>query len=359
LIIFRYIVKEVCLTLIALTAILMLIFLSNQFIQYLNRAASGSIPGLIIMKLMLLEIPNLLGLLLPLGFYTALLISFGRLYAENEMTILQASGYGPKQLITHTFIMATIIALLVGIIMFWASPFISSERARLLRQAGPHILIQTLVPGRFHAVSGGSQVFYVQSMNREHNKAEQIFLAKQEMKENKLQWNILWAEKAFVEVREQDQDEYLVLQQGREYQGTPGNAEYQVAQFAEYKTRLPHPFISISDDIRTRKTSALWPLNNPNLEKAAELQWRFSIPLMVFILTLIAIPLCRVSPRAGKFAKLLPAILIYIVYANLMFIARDALVSGKTPFYLGMWWIHLPFLLLGIFLLWRHWVKLA
>ena len=55
-IIFRYLAKEVFITLISLTAILMLIFLSNQFVQYLNRAASGNIPGVIIMKLMMLGI---------------------------------------------------------------------------------------------------------------------------------------------------------------------------------------------------------------------------------------------------------------------------------------------------------------
>ena len=76
--------------------------MSNQFVQYLNRAASGNIPGMIILKLMMLELPNLMGLLLPLGFYVALLLSYGRLYADSEMTVLRACGYGPMQLIKHS-----------------------------------------------------------------------------------------------------------------------------------------------------------------------------------------------------------------------------------------------------------------
>lgn len=358
-IIFRYLTKEVFLTLIALTAILLLIFMSNQFVQYLNRAASGAIPGMIIMKLMMLEMPNLIGLLLPLGFYIALLLAYGRLYAESEMTVMVACGYSPKQLLKHSFIMASVITIIVAVLMIWASPLIATERAKLLRSTGIKTLIQTIMPGRFHAINAGQQVFYVQSMSRDHTKAEQVFLAKSSVQENRIQWDILWADKAFAETDPKTGEEYIVLQNGKEYQGIPGNADYQVAQFADYKTRLPRPIVRINEDIRTAKTSSLWPLNNSNLKKAAELQWRLSIPLMVLTLTLVAVPLSRVSPRSGKYAKLLPAIIVYILYANFMFVARDAIASGTIPLWIGMGWIHLIVVMLGLFLIWRNQVKLA
>lgn len=358
-IIFRYLAKEVFVTLIALTAILMLIFMSNQFVQYLNRAASGNIPGFIIMKLMMLELPNLMGLLLPLGFYMALLLAYGRLYAENEMTVLRACGYGPRQLLRHSLILGTFVALIVAVVMLWASPYIATERAKLLRSTGIKTLIQTVMPGRFHALNGGQQVFYVQAMTRDHSKAEQVFLAKQSIVDKKVQWDVLWADKAFSEQDDTTGEEYVVLQQGKEYQGTPGQAAYQVSEFSQYKARIPHPSIKISDDLRTAKTSSLWPINNTDKAKAAELQWRISIPLMVLTLTVVAVPLSRVSARAGKFSKLLPAVVIYILYANFMFLARDAMVSGKIPLWIGMWWIHLLVLLLGSFLIWRSKVVLG
>lgn len=359
-IIFRYLAKEVFITLIALTAVLMLIFLSNQFVQYLNRAASGSISGMIIMKLMMLELPNLLGLLLPLGFFMALLLAYGRLYAESEMTILRACGYGPKQLLKHSFIMAGFVTAFVAVVMIWVSPMIAVERAKLLRSTGIQILIQTIMPGRFHAVNAGKQVFYVQSMSRDHTKAEQVFLAKQSVKDKKVLWDILWADKAYAETDPETSEEYIVLQNGKEYQGVPGHADYQVAQFTEYKARLPHPTIKgLHEDLRTANIASLWPLNNPDPQKAAELQWRISIPLMVLILTLVAVPLSRVNPRSGKYAKLLPAVIIYILYANFMFVARNATASGKVPLWIGMWWVHLLVAVIGLLLIWRNQVKLA
>jgi lipopolysaccharide export system permease protein len=353
LIIFRYLAKEVGITLIALTAILMLIFLSNQFIQYLNRAAAGGIPGMIIMKLMLIELPNLIGLLLPLGFYVAVLLAYGRLYADNEMTVLRACGYGPNQLLRHSLVMASFVALLVGVLMIWISPHVSSVRAKLLSAAGVQTLIQTLMPGRFHGVNAGQQVFYVQSMSRDHTKAEHIFLVHRNMKEGKVAWDVLWAQKAYAQKDPKTAEDYLVLQDGKAYQGIPGQADYQIAQFTEYKTRLPHPEINIAEDVRTYQTRSLLPFNNPNLKKAAEMQWRLSVPIMVFVLTLVAVPLSKVNPRTGKYAQLVPAIIVYILYANAMFVARNALIEGTIPIVLGFWWLHALFALLGLFLIWR------
>ena len=357
--IFRYLSREVFVTLVSLTAILLLIFMSNQLVIYLNRAASGQIPGMLIMKLMMLELPNLLSLLLPLGFYVALLLAYGRLYAESEMTVLQACGYGPGRLLKHSFMMASVVAIFVLVIMLWGSPLISTERATLLRTTGVQTLIQTIVPGRFNAIPHGPRVFYVDSMNRDHTVAKNVFFAQNTLKNGEEQWDLLWADTAYAQTDPKSFEDYVVLKDGKKYQGVPGRADYQVAKFAEYKARLPHPSVSIKADLRTASTASLWPLNNKNLAKAAELQWRFSIPVMVFMLTLVGVPLSRVNSRSGKYAKLLPAIVVFILYANMMFIARDWLASGKIPAWLGIWWVHLIVALLGLLLIWRNQVKLS
>ena len=170
---------------------------------------------------------------------------------------------------------------------------------------------------------------------------------------------MLWADTAYAQTDPETREDYVILHDGKKYQGVPGQADYQVAKFVQYKARLPHPTANIKEDKRTASTSSLWPLNNSNPAKAAELQWRISIPLMVFMLTLVGVPLSRVNPRSGKYAKLLPAIVIFIFYANLMFIARDWMAVGKTPIWLGLWWVHLLVALLGLLLIWRNQVKLS
>lgn len=357
--IFRYLAKEVFVTLVSLTVILLLIFLSNQFVTYLSRAANGQIPVMLVMKLVMLELPYLMGLLLPLGFYVALLVAFGRLYADSEMTVLQACGYGPMQLLRHSLIMALCLSVVVLVLVVWVSPYIAIERTKLLQTTGIQTIIQTVLPGRFHAMSDGKQVFYVESMNRNHTTANNIFLARLNPNSSEPQWELLWADKAFAETDAKTSEDYLILEHGKAYQGMPGHADYQVAEFARYKARLPHPTMGTKYDIRTANVATLWPTAGSDYAKAAELQWRLSIPLMVLTLTLVGVPLSRVNPRAGKYAKLLPALVVFIIYANFMFIARNWLASGKVPIWFGMWWLHVAVAILGLLLIWRNQVKLS
>jgi len=357
--IFRYLLKEVFITLASLTAILILVFMSNEFVHYLNLAASGHLPFAFIMKLMVLELPNLVALLLPLGFFISLIIAYGRLYADSEMVVMNACGYGPSRLVFQSLLMGSMVSVVILMITLWGTPYIELERAKLLRATGVQTLMQAIIPGKFQSTSGGRQVYYVESVNRKNGIAQHVFLARLADTGVKPQWDILWADKAYLQSDSKTQEDNVILQKGRVYQGQPGHADYQIAEFEQYRARLPHPSFIVKNAVRTAYVSDLWPINNPDPAKSAELQWRFSIPLMVLMLTIIAVPLSRVSPRTGKFSKLIPAILIFIVYAELLFIARNWLTAGKIPIWLGVWWVHLLFVVVGAAIFWRDRVKLS
>lgn len=349
----RYLAKEVFITLTALTSILLLIFLSNSFVQYLARSASGSIPGMLILKLMMIEIPNLLGLLLPLGLYMAILIAYGRLYAESEMIVLQACGYTQTQLIKSTLFLAFLTAIITGILVLWVGPLVAKDRRQLLDGGGIFTIIQAIIPERFQATKTGERIFYVTDISRDHTDAKGIFFAEKQKPQpgETSTWRLLWAD--IGEAKEDSTGEqFVVLKNGKEYKGAPGDADYEIMSFKDYKIRLPKGNIGGKEDMRTVPTAELWPINNPDIFKAAEIQWRLSVPLMTLMLGLLAIPLSKVNPRRGKFAKILPAIIIYVIYANMMFIGRDGIVSKTVPIWLGLWWIHGVILLLALGMIW-------
>lgn len=352
----RYLTREILVTLAALTSILMLIFLSNQFVHYLARSADGSFPGMVVLKLMMLEVPNLLGLLLPLGLYMAILVAYGRLYAESEMIVLYACGYTQKKLIMNTMILATIVALITGALMIWASPIIARDRQQLIKGGGVLALIQAVIPQRFEVLNQGKRVFYVTQMSRDRTQAEGIFLVQREeevQKNGASQWRIVWADRGFSQ-DDADEQSFVVLEKGQQYKGAPGTTKIEAVSFAQYKVRVPQTDDSAyRHDMRTIPSSQLLPVHNEDPAKAAEIQWRLSVPLMAFVLALLAIPLSKVDPRRGKYAKMLPAIILYVLYANGMFIARNWVVTKQVPVWIGLWWIHAIFLLLALFLLRR------
>ncbi len=349
--IFRYFCKEIFSALIALTIIILLIFLSNQLVQYLGRAASGQLPGMVVLQLMALEVPNLLCLLLPLGFYVALLIAYGRLYAENEMVVLFAAGFSEWRLMAYTFVIASFVAALVTYLTFWVNPGIYHGRAKLIRNQGVETLIKTIMPERFRAINAGKQVFYVKDMSRSHTQANDIFFAEQVPGKEHGEWKIMWAESGKTRFNVKTNQTSLVLEHGRIYEGSPGKSNYKVYQFAQLESAIPMPNITVSDDVRTLNNRELFPVHNKDLERVAELQWRLSIPIMVFVLTFLALPLSKVNSRQGKYARLIPALLLYILYANFMFMGRDWLVQGSVPWWLGLWWLHGTFLLIALMLI--------
>ncbi len=341
----RYVIKEILVTLLALTAILLLIFLSNQFMRYLSHAASGKMPIAIVMHLMMLEVPNMLGILLPLGLFLGLIIGYGRLYADNEMTVLSASGFSQLQLMILTLKIAAGVTLVVAFLSFWLSPKVVADRQLLLAKARSTSLVSLLEPNRFYALHHGKDVVYVGGLKNQ--RGQQIFLAQlgdqHSSKDTADKWQVITAKRG--DLINTTQGQFVRLHDGQRYVGQAGDAAFEVDEFKQFAAQITQKTLVIRKKIRTLSMLALWH-DRHQLQALTELQWRISIPLSVLVLALFAVPMSRVNPRQGKYSKILPAVIVYMLYANCFFIARRWLSNGKISPALGMWWIHGLLLLL-------------
>ena len=125
-------------------------------------------------------------------------------------------------------------------------------------------------------------------------------------------------------------DTFVVLNQGRRYQGTPGKADFVVSQFDEYGVRISGPEEE-SATLKREATDSLVLLTSRTPKELAELQKRVAIPLGVLALSLLAVPLARVSPRQGPYGNIFSAFIIYIVYENAQKISQGLLMSEKIP----------------------------
>lgn len=148
-----------------------------------------------------------------------------------------------------------------------------------------------------------------------------------------------------------DQDtgsRFLILEDGGRFDGAAGTPEYNITEFGAYGLKIQ------SGEKGTRELEegiSTWDLmQSDSPEDRALLHWRFSLPLIVPIVTLLAVRLSRVNPRQGRFFHLLPAMLVYITYLGLLIVARDALADNKVPEWVGMLWVHGLFLGFGLWL---------
>jgi lipopolysaccharide export system permease protein len=341
LIIFRYLSREVLLSTTAVTAVLLLIITSARLIKYLTEAATGKLDADFVLLVLAYRIPGFLELLLPLGLFLGILLGFGRLYLESEMVVLRACGVSQRRLVVYAMGPALLISVLVGLIALWIAPWGVGEAKQIFAQQDSRSELELLTPGRFQSQSNGRQVTYAKELNAQTGALEDVFIVQRDNRGRPL---LLYAERA-AQRNLEGQGRFLVLEEGYRFEGAPGEANYIATEYGQYGVRLPDAGSAAQiNEIEAQPTLAL--LRSEGSREQAQLHWRLSLPVLAFIVTLIAVPLAKTNPRQGRYAKLIPAIIIYLLYVTLLTATRSAIEEGSIEPVI-LWLVHGLFLFLA------------
>jgi len=339
LIIFRYLAREALISTLAVTSVLLLIITSARLIKYLADAATGKLDAAFVFWVLLWRIPGFLELLLPLGLFLGILLAFGRLYLDSEMVVLRACGISQKRLALYAMGPAALVAVLVAVMTLWLTPLGATKSEEIFSIQESRSELELLTPGRFQSQTGGRQVTYAESFDSESGRLREVFIAQRNENGEPV---VLVAEQAERVVLPEYGGRFLVLQQGNRFDGVPGSAEYTRTGYQEYGISLPEAeFAREVTELDALPTRAL--LNSENPREQARLHWRLSLPVLAFIVTLIAVPMSKTNPRQGRFAKLIPSIVLYLVYLSLLTSARSTVEDGEMGGWL-LWLVHALFL---------------
>ena len=352
LLIFRYITRDLLSSTLAVCTVLLMVIVSGRFVKYLAQAAAGELDAGILLAIIGYRLPGFLELILPLAFFLGVLLTYGRLYVQSEMTIMIACGMSPRQLVIYTMIPSLFIAILAGWLSLDVGPTGQRKAEALLTAQKERGELDGMVGTHFYSLQGGKAVTYAEEVSKE-GEMRDVFMAENNPDAPEGQQLVLVVAETGRQHRSSpDKPSYLVLENGFRIQGVPGKADYQVTHFEEYGQRLSKPKKQLS-----RHTSDTMPtgelMASDKMAHVAALQWRLSVPILVLIMTLIAIPLSKTNPRQGRFVKMLPAILLYIVYLVMLNGARGAVEDGTLPPLMGLWCVHGLFLLIALVLLGR------
>ncbi len=343
----KYIFKEVGQTWLAVTGVLLLILVGNQFARILGDAAAGKLPRDAVMGLLGLTSLNYLTILVPVALFLSVMLAMGRLYKDSEMAAIVACGVGPRVLYRPLLVFALIISGLLAALSLEVAPWAMRKINTLKAQAEEEAEIGTLAAGRFRSTGHGI-VFYAQGATAD-GRLKDVFLERRQGDR---------VEVVVAKLAEQKNDpekkiRLMVLYDGTRFEGIPGDPAFRTLKFKEHG--IP---ITRSSDAEKETDLESWTLkelySNPGLEAQAEFQWRLSAPISSLLLVLLALPLSRTTPRQGRYAKMTMAILIYILYSNLLGASRVWLARGVVPSFFGLWWVHLLVFALALFLLSRN-----
>jgi lipopolysaccharide export system permease protein len=348
----RYLWREFSLNLLAVISVLWLIFVATRFARYLAQAAVGNLPGEVIFTLLGYSSLGALSLLLPMGAFLAVMLALGRMSSDSELTVMFACGISEKQIMRNVLMFSGMIAVIVAVLSLLIVPNVLSGRYELEQQAKTAAETSGLVVGNFKESRDGKWTFYFQGLSKDKQGIENIFI-----EINKEQRPLVFrADKGRFEVDIETGNKYLILEDGYRYQGQAGEKDFVIAHFATHSLLVEK---AEEQRVRTRHkttpTSKLWKRAKP--KDIAELQWRISAPIMTIILCLLAINLANSGPRKGRYAGFFPAILVYIIYSNLLGVSRAWVSKGAIASWFGAIWVHSLMIAVLLLLINRHKIR--
>lgn len=342
----KYLAKETIKTQSAILFILLIIFIAQQLVRVLGSAVSGNVPVDLVVPLLALGMPTMAQLMLPLSLFIAVLLTFGRLYVESEITVMRACGIGQSLLVKVTLFLSLITALLAGYNALWLTPWALNKQIEIVSNAKANPGMAALTAGQFISTNNGEFVLFIE--NIKNNSIENVYLF-QTRERNNLKPSVVTAKEGVLQELNNGY-QMLNLTQGSRFEGSAALPEFKLTHFDQYQAFVGFkPSQNDNDDIALMSLSELIQHNSP--QTRAELQWRLSLILAVPLMALLAVPLSKVNPRQGRFAKILPALLLYLIYFLLQSSLKSAGINGKFNSEYLMIATNFAFLILAYFLL--------
>jgi lipopolysaccharide export system permease protein len=334
---------------LAVFATLFAITLTTQLIRLLGQAAIGKVLSEGVVALLAFSALNYLPVLLSLTLFITVLMTLSRSYRESEMVIWFGSGLSLLAWIRPVLLFAAPLVALTAVLSLFLSPWAIGRAEEYRRQMNLQDDVSRVAPGVFREAGSADRVFFVEEIAGDQTNVQNVFIA--QMRQGTL--GITVSRRGYRETVENG-DRFVVLLDGRRYEGVPGDLDFKVMDFQRYAMRFETRETQAAEEASTKAMSTFGLLQTPSNAHAAELLWRIGLPIAAFVLALLAIPLSFVNPRASRSVNLIFALFTYMVYANLLSIVQAWVSQGRLAFNTGWWVVHAGMLGVLVLLFYRR-----
>jgi lipopolysaccharide export system permease protein len=315
-------------------AILFGIVVISQLIRFLGEAVSGKLAVDGVLALLGFSALNYLPVLLSMSLFISILLTLSRCYRDSEMVVWFCAGIGLTRWIRPVLWYATPVVVLIALLSLVLSPWALLKSNEFKSKLESRDEIMTLTPGAFRESNQLDRVYFVETMDEKTNMVGNVFV--RSVQNGKL--GTMVARRGFQETAANG-DRFLVLLNGTRYEGVPGQRDYRIVEFERYAMRIDSPAAKQAElTFHTMPTMALW--QNPTTWNLSELEWRLGLPVSAIVLSLLAIAMSYVNPRAGRSLNLILAIVLYMLYSNMISVSNAWVGQGKLSPGIGMVGIH-------------------
>lgn len=325
------------------------ITITVMLIRILGQAAGGKVASADVVALIGFSALNYLPIILNLAGFMSVLLVVTRSYQDSEMVVWFASGLSLARWIPPVLVFALPIVVMTTLLSLFLTPWSNQQSAIYKERYANREDIARVSPGKFQESSSSDRVFFVEGVAGDSSKVRNIFVSS--VRNGKT--SVVVAKEGTVEI-DPAGDKFLVMHQGRRYDGVPTQSDFQLMEFDRYGVLVASQSQALVGDTSARALTTQELLRNRNNFNDGELLWRVSLPLMGVLLMLLAIPLGFVNPRGGRSANLLIALFLFVFYSNMLSYAQAIVVQNRAAFMMAWWPVHLVALLVVVvFFSWR------
>ena len=345
----RYLIREILAPMLAILAVLVSIFASYLAATFLVDAVVGNLPLTSVVLLIAIKIGISLEVLLPVTLLLSVVIAFGRLYKDSEMTAMASCGISTGQTLTSVFYLAVVVAVVSACASLFIRPAAYDLVYLMKDRAERDMDIGLMEGGHFYELQSGTMVFFAEQVHQNPERAKDVFIRSQTGDDIK----IIRAEEVQQGLDQESGRRFLLFNSGQMVEFREDESGGKLTKFGVASYYLDPPPNTLRK-YRRKAASSASLMRSDRLEDIAELQWRLTTPLSTLLLALIGVPLSRTNPRKGKYARVGLAVVIFAVYYNIFVVAKTWVEKGQVPPFPGIWWVPA---LLGSFLLvllWRN-----
>lgn len=316
---------------VALFAILVAI----QGIRLLGDAAAGKVASEAVAALLGFAALNYSAYLLSLTLFVAVLLSLSRSYRDSEMIVWFSSGMSLTAWVRPVLVFAAPLVLAIALLTLVLSPWAHQMSAEFKQKIAVRSDASQVAPGSFKEASSTDRVVFVETIGEDEAHVQNIFISA--VQHGRL--GVTMASRGYQETAENG-DRFMVLEQGRRYEVVPGTPEFRIMEFDKYALRVEtREERGITQTVAGQSSLDLWRSDSRYAQ--AELLWRINVPVSAVVLALLAIPLSFVNPRAGRSANLILALLVYMIYSNLLSMTQAWVAQGRISVVAGLLSVHL------------------
>jgi lipopolysaccharide export system permease protein len=344
----RALLREFATSALATFLVLLGITVTTQLVRLLGQAASGAVTSESVSALLGFTVVGFLPVLLSLTLFIAVLMTLTRSYRDSEMVVWFTSGLSLMRWVPPVLLFAAPLVFTIALLSFVLTPWAVGKSEEFRRMMDSRDDVATVSPGVFQESRRADRVFFVEEVSGTQNLVANVFVSSTQHGKT----GVMVAVRGHQEVMPNG-DRFLVLLDGRRYEGEAGSHEYKIYEFERYAVRIETSDTAVRAPTE-RMTPTLELVRAGTAAQLAELSWRIGLPLAALILALLAIPLSFVNPRAGRSMNLVLALLVYIVYNNVLSIVQAWIAQSRVGFMTGLWGVHAAMFVLLLVLFYRR-----